>query len=285
MVTIFKNILKFITDPKNTRMLLFAGIVILILLLLHQCNRAQGLKDEIEAQKQETQRIQNNYDASMDTIKQHKVDENTWRAEKEGYLLKYDELKEQYADLLGDFELEKNKPPKVIVQTEYIIRDSIRDVPVFVYVDSLGNENMKFADSAYYDTTNTNFRIINGKIPYEIAFDPVDSVYRLIPGNANINLTQGMNLNMGLFQDKDTKKIYIKAETDYPGITFTRLDGASILDDPDNKKVLRQLRKPFSLGLNFGYGAVVDVKSGNISTGPYFGIGITYSPKFLQWGK
>ena len=59
----------------------------------------------------------------------------------------------------------------------------------------------------------------------------------------------------------------------------------NIVLGPANKKVLRQLRKPFSLGLNFGYGAVVDVKSGNISTGPYFGIGITYSPKFLQWGK
>ena len=91
MMTIIRNIFAFITDPKNTRMLLLAGIVILIFLLLRQCNRTQHFKGEVEKQKQETRRVQNNYDAAQDTIEQYKVDGDTWRAEKLGYELSLEE--------------------------------------------------------------------------------------------------------------------------------------------------------------------------------------------------
>lgn len=282
-MNILKNILGFITDPKNTRMLLLAGVVILILLFLHQCNRTQHFKGEVEKQKQETQRIENNYDAAKSKIKQYKVNDSTWRAEKNGFEITIEELENEYAELLADFKVEKNKPPKVIIRTEYIIKDSIRNVLVFVETDSAGNKSMKFGDSLYHDSTN--YRIINGEIPYDIVLNEADSTHKLVPGSADIDLTIGMNLDLGLFQDKDTKKIYIQADTKYPGITFTRLDGASILDNSDNKEILRELRKPWSIGLNLGYGAIIDVGSGQINTGPYFGLGLSYSPKFLQWGK
>lgn len=285
MIVILKNILKFITDPKNTRMLLFAGIVIMIFLLLHQCNKTQGLKDEIEREKKEAARVENNYKASLDTIKQYKVDKNTWRAEKSGYKLKYEELEGEYSDLLGDFELEKNKPPKVVVKTEFVIKDSIRNIPVIVGVDDDGNEYLKFSDSAYYDTLNRNFRIITGKIPYELVFFESDSSYHLIPDKAAVNLDLGMNLNLGLFEDSETNKIGIKVDTDYPSVLFTDINGAYIIDNPDNKKILRKLRKPFGFSLNLGYGIVYDMSSGSFGTGPYFGVGISYSPKILQWGK
>lgn len=283
MITILKNILKFVTDPKNTRMLLLAGIVILVLLLLRQCNATRAAKNEVEAQKQETQRISNNYDAAMDTIKQYQVDGDTWRAEKLGYELSLEELETKYADLLGDFEVEKNKPPKVIIQTEWKIKEVVNNIPVLVEVDSLGNRSMAFGDTVYHDSIN--YRKLGGRIPYEIVFNEKDSTYKLIPDDAIVDLEFGMNMNLGLFQDKDTKKIMIKAETNYPGVTFTKIEGASIMDDPDNKKVLRQMRKPWGLGINVGYGFVVDPSSGSINTGPYFGIGLSYTPKFLQWGK
>ena len=92
-----------------------------------------------------------------------------------------------------------------------------------------------------------------------------------------------MNLNLGLFRDKKTKQISIMADTDYPGITFTRLDGALIMDDPESRKVLRQARKQWGIGFNFGYGLMYDVKNSKIVNGPYFGVGLNYTPKFLQW--
>jgi len=280
---ILRNILKFITDPKNTRMLLLAGVVVLILLLLQQCNAKNAARDEAEKQKQETQRITNNYRAAEDSIEQYQIDKDTWEAEKKGYLLDYDELKSDYSNLLADFKEEKNKPPKVVIRTEYIIKDSIRDVPVLVEIDSLGNKTMKFGDSINHD--KSNFMVFDGKIPYEITFDEIDSVYRLVPGSASLDFELGMNLDLGLFQDEDTKEVFIKAQTNYPGLKFTTLDGALVRTSDENKKALRALRKPWALGLNLGYGAVVDVGTGTVSTGPYFGVGISYSPKFLQWGR
>ena len=283
MITVFTNILKFITDPKNTRMIMLGVVVILILLLLRQCNATDAAKQEVELQKQETVRISNNYDAAMDTIKQTKVDDNTWRSEKLGYELTLDELKGKYADLLGDFKVEKNKPPKTIIKTEFIIKEKIDSVLVTSILDNAGNGYLVIVDTARYDSAN--FRYLNGNIPYKLVLNEIDSSYKLVPDLGTFEITQGMNLNLGLFQDKDTKKISIMADTDYPGITFTKIDGASIMDDPANKKLLRQMRKPWSLGMNVGYGAIVDVKNGSVATGPYVGFGISYSPKFLQWGK
>jgi hypothetical protein len=283
MMTIFRNILKFITDPKNTRMLLLGAIVVLLLLFLRQCNATKAAKAEVELQKQETVRISNNYDAAMDTIRKTKIDDNTWRSEKLGYELTLDELKGKYASLLGDFKIEKNRPPKTIIKTEFIIKETINNVPVLVGIDGVGNTFLTFNDSTYHDSIN--YRLLSGKIPYKLVLDPVDSLYKLVPDNGQFSLAIGMNLNLGLFQDKKTKKISILADTNYPGVTFTTLEGASIMDDPANKKILRSMRKTWSLGLSVGYGAAVNVKTGGIFTGPYVGFGINYSPKFLQWGK
>jgi hypothetical protein len=283
MTTVLKKTLKFITDPKNTRMLLLAGIVILLFLLLQQCNAKKGLRNELEAQKTETQRISNNFEASKDTIRQFQLDKDTWRAEKSGYELTLEELETEYAELLGKFNIEKNKPPRVVIQTEYVVLEKINNVPILLGVDSLGNKYMTFYDSIRHNSSN--YRILDGRIGYDLVFNTIDSTYKFVPGPANFGLELGMNLNLGLFQDKKTKKISIVADTDYPGITFTKLEGASIMDDPNNRKILRSMRKPWGIGLNAGYGAIINPASGTIGLGPYVGVGLSYSPKFLQWGK
>lgn len=282
MTTIAK-VLSFFKDPKNTRMIIFGAFVILLLLFLRQCNATKAAKSEIEHQKQETQRIANNYEAAIDTIRQGKFDKDTWRAEKSGYELTLDELNGKYADLLGDFEIEKNKPPKVVIKTVYVIKEVIREVPVYIEIDAFGNTSLVFSDSTQHNTNN--YRYLSGKIPYKIVMNPADSTYSVVPGFGTFDLSLGMNLNLGLFQDKKTRKISIVADTDYPGVTFTTLEGASIMDDPKNKKILRSMRKTWGLGVNLGYGLLVNTGSGSISTGPYLGVGLSYNPKFLQWGK
>ena len=64
---ILKNILGIITDPKNTRMFLLGGIVVLCILLLRQCQATDEAKGEAS-------RIENNWKASLDTI-QNYIDE------------------------------------------------------------------------------------------------------------------------------------------------------------------------------------------------------------------
>ena len=270
MMLIVTNILKFITDPKNTRMILFGSIVVLVLLLLRQCGKTNEAKLETEKAKNETLRISNNYEASRDSIKTYKLDEQTWRTEKQGYELTLEELRTDYADLLAKFQAEKNKPPKVIIKTEYVIQEQITEVPVYVDGDTI-----KFNDTLKH--TPNNYRILMGEIPYEI--DTLKN--KLITKHGNFNIEMGMGLSLGLFKDDKTKKISIMVDTDYPGVKFTKLEGASIMDDPNNKPALRQLRKSWGVGVQVGYGMTLNGNS--VTTSPYLGIGLNYSPKFLQW--
>jgi hypothetical protein len=270
-----------VTDPKNRSKVMVIAMVILLLLFLQQCNATRRANEKAEAEKNERVRVENNFEASQDTLEQYMIDNNTLEAEKLGLTLTIDEWKDKYQNLWGDYQYEKNKPPKVIVETVYIIKDSIIEVPVFIDIDSTGDGLMYFSDSAYFDTTSINYRILGGKIPFKLYIE--DSIPKIIPGNGNFDLTIGMGLNLGLFRDKDTKKIYIKAQTDYPGVTFTQLNGAYIMDDPESRKVTRHFRRTWALGLNLGYGLTYN--NGVFYPGPTISVGLNYQPKFLQFGK
>ena len=276
IMNILGNVLKFITDPKNTRMLLLALIVCLILLLFRQCGKTQDAKLEVQQTKEQVTRVKNNYEASKDSILTYKLDNETMRSEKQGYELSLEELKNEYKELLGKLELEKSKPPKVIIKTEYVIEEVITEVPVYVITDSTGNK-IAFLDSISHN--DNNYRILTGNIPFKI--DTTEKDPMIIPGKGKFSLEIGMGLNLALLKDKETKKINIIVDTDYPGVSFTKINGASILDNPKNKKTLRQLRKNWSLGFQVGYG--INIKGTSINTSPYIGLGLNYSPKFLQW--
>jgi len=274
------SIYNFIKDPKNTRLIIFIGFLVLALLLLRQCKQTVKAKEEIEKQKTELNRVKNNYEAANDSLKQYKIDATTTRAEIRGFELTIDELKTEYTDLLGKFNIEKNKPPRTIIDVQYVYVDRIVEVPIYISkIDSTGRGFLTFSDTVKYD--KFNYRYFSGNIPFRI--DTLSKPVKFIPGNGTFLFTQGMNLKVGLFQDKKDKKIYIKADTDYPGITFTSLKGASILDDEESRKVAKQLRKQFSIGTSVGYGLMYNINNSNFVTGPYIGVGINYQPKWLQW--
>lgn len=273
----FKNIINYLFDSKNRNKLLFGLSIILFLFLLHQCNSIRNLKDEVKAEQRENIRITNNFEASQDTIRQFKISDSTTRAEILGYQLTVDELKDNYSELLGKYEIERNKKPKTIIRTEYIIKEVIREVPVYVASNEDGTYSIIFSDSTKFN--ELNYRNLSGNIPFII--DTSDVKPKVIPGNGNFDLELGMNLRLALFKDDITKKIMIKADTDYPGIKFTELEGADILYE-DNSST-RDLRKRFSIGLSTGFGAMYNTQSNNIGVGPYIGIGLNYQPKILQW--
>lgn len=280
---IFGKAFKWILDPKNRSIVMLAAVTMLILMLLQQCNANRGLKNDIAQIEAENTRVNNNKDALLDTLRQYENENGTLIAEKEGLLLKGDELEGEYADLIKDMTILKKEKVKTIIRIEYVYVDRMDSIPVYITaVDSNGNATMSFSDSITHD--QSNYRYLTGTIPINV-YHPDSSTWKLTPSLATLDFTMGMNIRTGLFQDPVTKKIMIRTETDFPGITFTSMEGASIMDNPDSKKVTRQFRKPWSLGLNLGYGAIVDIKNGKVATGPYVGVGISYSPKWLQWGK
>ena len=248
-------------------------VIILSFLLVRQCNQT-------EIAKANTNRIQNNYEAAQDSLKQFKIDSTTTRAEIRGYELKLSELSSEYKELLGKFNIEKNKPPRTLIDIQYVKVDSLVKVPVYISsLDSMNSGKLSFFDSTRYDAYN--YRYFNGAIPFSI--DTTTKPNTIKPSTGSFIFSQGMNLKVGLFQDKKNQRVYIKVDTDHPNITFTSLKGASILDDSENSSIITQFRKRFSLGLSLGYGLMYNSNTNTFINGPYFGIGVNYQPKWSQW--
>ena len=287
-----KKIWNFLKDPKNRRLIIFIVIALFILLFLKQCNTIKKFKIELENQKTENQRLQNNIDASLDTIKTYRMKNGSLRSEISGYVLTIEELKGKYAKLFKDYEYEKNKPPKVIIEYVTIFKEVIKEVPIYVSVDSLGNGFITFKDSVEFNKGNS--RILSGNIPYHTNYwtkkdttllnlDSLNLFSTIQPKFGTFELKQRITLMTGISTDNKTKKPIIWVQTKYPGITFSDIIGAEILQDEQSKKAVRKLRKEFGIGINIGYGVVL--QNNQYHTGPVISVGLSYTPKFLQFGK
>jgi len=254
---VIRNILSIITDPKNTRMFLLGGIVVLCILFLRQCQATAEAKGEAT-------RIENNWKASLDEIENYINEKGNAEAEVMALNLTIDELEE-------DLRYEKNKPPITIIETKTVIKEVIVEVPVTVIDTVIGNFSSAFEikDSA---TWGNSFREIGVIVPYEAHDSTIDI------GNATIDLSQNIWLTASILRDRKTKEVFVNLETDYPGTTFNSAQG--ILIDQNSKGFLdlqKQNRKTLGIGLQLGVGY------GNNGFTPYVGIGLGYTPKFLQW--
>jgi hypothetical protein len=159
----FTNILKWITDPKNRTILLFLFIALLIGLFVYQRNRTQKFKFKYEEEVKETNRIKNNWVASEDTLKLILDKNGRLTGEISGYKLTADELATQYDSLFSLYRIERNKPPKVIIEYKYIIKERITNISTQV-TDS----TVTLYDSIDYG--GGNWRVIEATIPYKLIY-------------------------------------------------------------------------------------------------------------------
>lgn len=294
MIQFFIGAWNWIKDPKNRRVITLLGVVILVAIILMQCSQNRGLNAQIEQQKSEFQRQQNNNEVNNSPLIQSKINDSTLRAERLAFKLTVDELKKSHSDLLIGFESFKKQNAIALEKIGLHNTETIREVPVYVKIDSLGNNELVFNDTANFK--DGNYRKLNGILPYSsLFFNKKDSTQadinklglysKIKPGPANFTLEQGINLKVGLFEDSKTHKVSIAATTSYPGVTFTKLEGADIMSDPNSRKATRALRKTWGIGFTLGYGGTVDLKTSKMAFGPQVGVGLHYTPKWLQWGK
>lgn len=261
MIVIVKNILGILTDPKNTRMFLLGGIVVLFFLLMRQCNETANAKGEVT-------RIQNNLVAANDTIRNYVNENGESVGEIRGLTLTLEELKDS-------LEVERMKPPITIVKYKTIIEEKIVEVPV-VSTDTLITQGDNQFNSVLSFTSDSTWerssRSLGVSVPYTFGEE-------LTFGNASIDLSQNIWLNATLSQDQKTKEVFIQLTSDYPGTTFNSAQGIMIdTKSSEFKSLQMQNRKPFGFGLNLGMGI-----TGNGSVGPYIGLGVSWNPKLLQW--
>jgi len=261
MILIIKNILGILTDPKNTRMFLLGGIIVLFFLLIKQCNETEQAKGEVT-------RFQNNLSAANDTILNYVNENGESVGEIKGLNLSLEQLRDS-------LDYEKGRPPITIVKYKTIVKEKIVEVPVKTKDTVVKQDGVEFKSVLSFNSKGNwekSSRLIDISLPYTFT----DS---LMFGSATIELKQNIWLDATLSQDLVSKEVFIKLTSDYPGTTFNNTQGIMVnQNSPEFKNIQMQNRKPFGFGLNMGMGI-----TGDGGLGPYIGIGVSWNPKLLQW--
>jgi len=254
---------------RNSGLLLIIITVILIFSLLKQCENTNSARQEIK-------RLENNKIAAQDTIRQYKDKWGNTVGEIRGLTLTLNELKKENNEL----EIKNTRLPITIVEYKTVVVEKIIEIPVYIK-DTIVKEVIKgdtvtFDSSAVFavnDTFGRSSRYIDVSLPFKIDTS-------ILFGTATINLKQNIWLSASIYKDKKTKEVFVELKTDYPDITFNNTKG--ILINKKSKQFRKfnfQNRKSFGIGIHLGYG----YSPLNNTFLPYVGIGVHYSPKFLQW--
>jgi hypothetical protein len=246
------------TVLKNLKILLYVGVAVLAILLFRQCEQTRKAESE-------TIRINNNWKASQDTIRNY-VDKNgNASAEIRALTLTLDEARQS-------IEFEKSKPPVTVIKYETQIVEKLVEIPVISMDTTIGNFNSAAIIAASAEWGKSS-RKIKTTLPYAFT----DGIVTF--GDATIDLEQNIFLTASILQDKKTKEVFVNLSTDYPGTKFNSAQGIMIDQSSGGfKGMQRQSRKTLGIGLQIGVGIV-----GGLGPAPYVGIGLNYTPKILQW--
>jgi len=241
---------------QNIKLTMAAIIVVLVMLLLRQCDSTKEAKGEIT-------RMLNNNLALEDTL-EHYIDENgLLNGEIRGLALKLYEL---------DDKIDEDKPPVTIIQYVTEIRDSIIFQPsidtVIMQADGTYTHKFTYTDTTFFFESRSK-RIIDFDMPLYTR----DSILRT--GEVSLDLKQDIWLEASILQNKN-KEVFVNLKTDYPGVQFNNAQGILVENDKQLKKFSYSQRKQFGIGMHLGVGYSDKIR-------PYVGIGVHYSPKFLQW--
>lgn len=254
---LINNILSFLSNPKFLKSLPLIGLVVFCLLFLRQCEQTRKAEWE-------TVRINNNWKASQDTIRNYIDINGNAAAEIRALTLTLDETKKE-------LDFEKGKPPITVIKYETQIVEKIIEVPVTQIDTVIGN----FSSAAVIVSENNwgkSSRKIKATVPYEFT----DGVG--VFGDASIDLEQNIFLTASINKDKKTKEVFVNLSTDYPNTTFNSAQGIMIDQSSSGFRDLQlQNRKTMGIGLHIGLG------SNGSDISPFIGLGINYTPKFLQW--
>jgi len=276
-----KETLSRIPGILSSRFSMLAVIVIMILLFLKQCGETAHMEAEAK-------REHNNYLASLDSVRTIKSENGHLIQEKSAYELKTSELSKSQKELIYQLGLKssgRGNTPNSVINIVTEIRDSVKIASTIVK-DPNGEESINFLHNP--QMPGNNKLKITGKTPYAINIhvDPLDStkyIATILPGLTSLNLEQNIDITTGIYRDPKTKRMMTRVATTYPGLTFSDINSFDITDNADTRKALKAARKEFGLGIQLGYG--ISGSSAGLSPGFYIGLGVHYSPRFLQFGK
>lgn len=270
ILEIIKKIFLFLFDIKNINTVIFFGSIILVLLLLNECNKNKNLKTEIAISNQ-------NIIALSDTVKSVKNKNGELQQEKYSLISHNGDLKKLNDSLYIEQKKQKDRviflnslvatlksKNDSLLQENNTLKDKLGQIII-------GNDTINYLSwdfSSIYDSKNS--RTIKGKTKFMIG----DNKSVISKGSMLEEFNFKFNLVTGL-SETDDKKLKIWAKSDYPGLEIVEMDGALI--DPKNSDVLKNLMKPkkWSVGVQVGYGVMLN--SNQVKSGIYVGAGLQYN--------
>ena len=250
-----------------------AVILVLIILLMHQCNRTSKIKAINKGLEKKVERAAANVIAGQDSIRYYKNENDYLVSEISAYEFTAEELKNnandlyaKYEDALGD--IKKLERVNQLLSTEISIKET-DTVYAFIESDSV----LYFNDSTDYG--DGNWRKWNSKISL------FEKDNKLTGALNSFSYEQGIKLYSSVEEVKGIKKINIA--TKYPGLTFNSIEGISLIEDEINK-AKEDNKSRVRLGLGVGYG--LTFTTGNlVYHGPQVGLFLTYTPKLFNFKR
>jgi hypothetical protein len=247
------------------RDLIYIGtLVIVILLLLRQCNSTADAKREKKIAEQ-------NIYALNDTIRTVKNKAGELQYQK-GLLIAD---KNTLENLNGDLKTELDKQKGKVFYLQQIVADLQNEPPVYIptteYVYPNGDRSFQWS----YDTIFSpgNSRILSGESFFVI--DTTNNKYKVKPLYTNITKDNlSIKMTTGLLKRDGKYEIFVKS--DYPGFGVSQLDGAFI---PTNDPIFGTPPKPkrFGLGVNIGPGVFYNAITQKLGAGIGVQFGIQYN--------
>lgn len=258
--------MKFLETLKKYRDLIYIGVIIVFgIVVAGQCSRIKGLDREIDRQN-------NNQIALTEQITNYKDELGRANAEKHAYQLTQKELR----DSIGLLK-KKNQEYVSYINTNMNIKDTVKVETVIVKeVDAqVEGGSIKLEKT---DSFNKSSRSFSVNIPYNVNDNT------LYTGEATFTLDQNIFVEGWLERNTKTNETYIHLRSDYPGLVFN--SGMGIVADP-SRSYDRSMRKTWGFGLAVGPNVGLSYDFFNQKFVPTVGvgltIGLTYTPKLLQW--
>jgi hypothetical protein len=236
-----------------------AGIIILSLFLLKQCNSTSDAKREQLITEQ-------NIFALKDTVRAVKNKANELQYQKGILIATNGNLKDLNKDLAA--EVDKQKGKVIFLQT--VVADLKNKPPKFipteVYIYPDGRRSLKWN----YDTIFSpgNSRKLAGESFFVV--DSTSHVFKVIPLYTDINKdAMSIKFTTGITKNTKEDRYEIFVKSDYPGFSVAQIDGAFI---PTKDPIFGAPPKPKRYGVGVNVGG--NVSYNPFTKQPYVGIGI-----------
>jgi tetrahydromethanopterin S-methyltransferase subunit G len=257
--------------------LIFIGVVILVLLLLQQCNSNASLKREIKQVQMVADRELNNYKAGQDTIRIERNKNGELVAKKLAYEFDINSLTDSNKKAIADYQRALNLTKDIkninsLLRTEIRIKDSIINSKGTVVSLTDSTSTINFDDTKNWD--KYNWRRFNATV--DVLRNKKTNTLSVT--SSRFDFEQGIELKAAILNENGVNSL--KITTPYPGIEFTNIENINLVNDKLNQK--NEKKAGFSIGIGAGYGINL-IPNSIITVGPQIGIGLYWSPKWLRF--